>query len=111
MKITIFVLFILSTALCTTAAFGQTGAVLSNQPQIVESASHPLHADHTALACEHPLVGGGPETYTSAHGERPLWEFGSPSPEPPPLGDVARAYRREKVAAKKAEFVLEKQGS
>jgi len=108
MKITLFVLFIL----CTTAAFGQSGvAVLSNQPQIIESTSHPLHADHTALASEHPLVGGGPETYTSAHGERPLWEFGSPSPEPPPLGDVARAYRKEKVAAKKAEFVLEKQGS
>ncbi len=113
MKITLSVLFIiLCTAFCTTAAFGQIGAaVLSNQPQIIESTSHPLHADRTPLATEHPLVGGGPETYTSAHGERPLWEFGSPSPEPPPLGDVARAYRKEKVAAKKAEFVLEKQGS
>ncbi len=31
--------------------------------------------------------------------------------EPTPLGDVARAYRREKLAAKKAEIVFEKQGS
>jgi len=27
------------------------------------------------------------------------------------LGDVARAYRKEKVTAKKAELVFEKQGS
>ena len=108
MKITLFVLFFL----CTAAAFGQTGvAVLSNQPQIVTLPEHPLHADFKDLACERPLVGGGPPTYTYAQGERPLWEFGSPYPEPTPLGDVARAYRKEKVAIKKAEKVLEKQGS
>jgi hypothetical protein len=108
MKITLFVLFFL----CTAAAFGQTGvAVLSNQPQIVSLPDHPLHAEHHDLACEHPLVGGGSTTYTYAQGERPLWEFGSPNPEPTPLGDVARAYRKEKVAIKKAEKVLEKQGS
>jgi len=109
MKITLFVLFIL--CLCT-AAFGQTGvATLSNQPQVLQITGHPLHADRTALASEHPLVGGGPETYTYGQGERPLWEFGSPSPEPAPLGDVARAYRLQKQVAKKAEIVLEKQGS
>ncbi len=108
MKITLFVLFLL----CTAAAFGQTGvAVLSNQPQILMLPEHPLHADFTALAAERSLVGGGPTTYSYAHGEVPLWEFGSPYPEPAPLGDVARAYRKEKVAAKKAEKVFEKQGS
>jgi hypothetical protein len=70
---------------------------------------HPRHADRGELASEHPLVGGGTITY--AQGERPLWEFGSPYPEPTPLGDVARAYRKEKVASKKAEKVFEKQGS
>ncbi len=108
MKITLFVLLFL----CAAAAFGQTGvAVLSNQPQIVTLPEHPQHAEHSDLACEHPLVGGGATTYTYAQGERPLWEFGSPYPEPAPLGDVARAFRKEKVAVKKAEKVFEKQGS
>ncbi len=108
MKITLFVLFIL----CTAAAFGQTGvAVLSNQPQILLLPDHPLTAEYRDLASSRSLVGGGPTTYTYAQGERPLWEFGSPNPEPTPLGDVARAYRKEKLAAKKAEKVFEKQGS
>jgi hypothetical protein len=108
MKITFFALFIL----CTASAFGQAGvSVLSNQPQITELPTHPLHAENHSLATEQPLVGGGPSTYTYAQGERPLWEFGSPYPEPAPLGDVARAYRHEKVTARKAEKVLEKQGS
>lgn len=105
MKIKFLVLFVF----CAAAAFGQS--VLPNQPQIIEPASHPLHAEHADMACEKPLVGGGPSTYTYAQGERPLWEFGSPSPEPTPLGDVARANRKGKLAAKKAEVILEKQGS
>jgi hypothetical protein len=106
MKTTLVVLFIL----CAAAAFGQTGvAVLSNQPQIIEPASHALHAEQHSLATETPLVGGG--AYTYAQGERPLWEFGSPNPAPAPLGDVARAFRKEKQSARKAEVVLEKQGS
>ena len=106
MKITLAVLFLL----CTAAAFGQTGgAVIPNQPQIIEPASHPLHADVHALATEESLVGGGGVSY--AQGERPLWEFGPVSDPPPPLGDVARAYRKERVSAKKAEVILEKQGS
>jgi hypothetical protein len=108
MKITLFVLFVFIS--CTAAAFGQGGAsVLSNQPQIVQSPSHPLHAEIHPMATESPLVGGG--SYTYAEGERPLWEFGPVSAPPTPLGDVARAYRKEKLAAKKAEIVFEKQGS
>jgi len=103
MKTTLFVLLIL----CTAAAFGQSS--LSSQPQVISPASHPLHAEAHEMAIETALVGGG--TYTYAQGERPLWEFGSPLPEPTPLGDIARANRKEKQAAKKAEIVLEKQGS
>jgi len=105
MKMTLVVLFLF----CTAAAFGQVGSVLSNQPQITEIPSHPQHAEMRSMASESSLVGGG--TYTYAQGERPLWEFGSPLPEPTPLGDVARAFRKEKLAAKKAEIVIEKQGS
>jgi len=108
MKITIFLLLILGTA----AAFGQTSAgSLSSQPQMVTVPDHPLHAELHALATERPLVGGASDTYTYAQGERPLWEFGPVSQPPTPLGDVARAYRKQKVAAKKAEIILEKQGS
>jgi hypothetical protein len=104
MKATLVALFVL----CTSAAFSQVGSV-SSQPQVVQLPSHPLHAEEHAMATETSLVGGG--TYTYAQGERPLWEFGSPLPAPVPLGDVARAFRKEKLAAKKAGIVLEKQGS
>jgi hypothetical protein len=93
---------------CAAGAFGQAAA--SSQPVVAQFADHPQHASVTAMACEHPLVGGAADTYTVAHGERPLWEFG-PVSEPVPLGDVARAFRKEKMAARKAGVVLEKQGS
>ena len=106
MKPTLLAFFILAAA----TAFGQTGvSALSGQPQIFEPPSHPQHAEQHSLANETPLVGGG--AYTYAQGERPLWEFGSPNPAPTPLGDVARAYRKEKQTARKAELVFEKQGS
>jgi hypothetical protein len=108
MKTTLLFLIIL----CTAAAFGQTtAAVLSNQPQVFHMVEHPMHAEPMAMATEHPIVGLGPSTYTVAQGERPLWEFGPVSDPPRPLGDIAREYRKEKQSAKKAEFILEKQGS
>lgn len=107
MKITLCLLFIL----CAAAAFGQTAPVLPNQVQMVMVPEHPQHADQHEMAVERPLVGGAPGTYTYAQGERPLWEFGPAFPPPTPLGDVARAYRREKLGVKKAEIVLDKQGS
>jgi hypothetical protein len=107
MKITLFVLFIA----CASVAWGQLGAgVLSNQAQILQLPEHPEHATVHAMAPEQSLVGGSPSTYTYAQGERPLWEFG-PVSDPVPLGDVARAYRKEKLTAKKAEIIFEKQGS
>lgn len=97
--------------LCSAAAFGQAGAsALSNQVTPLEIADHPQHASYSKMACENPLVGGGSDTYFYERGERPLWEFG-PVSQPVPLGDVARAYRKDRVTAKKAEKVLEKQGS
>ena len=92
------------------ACFGQAASSVSSQPQVIQMPSHPMHADQHAMASENSLVGGGPSTYSYAQGERPLWEFGSVS-EPVPLGDVARAVRKERLTAKKAEVVFEKQGS
>jgi hypothetical protein len=105
MKITLFALLIL----CTAAAFGQTAGSISSQPQMVNIPEHVQHADRHDLAPERPLVGG--DSYTYAQGERPLWEFGPMLPPPTPLGDVARSVRKEKLAARKAQIVLEKQGS
>jgi hypothetical protein len=101
--------FVILIVLCAGAAFGQTAALISNQQSIISIPDHPQQAQQHAMAIEHPLVGGS-DTYSYAKGERPLWEFG-PVSEPVPLGDVARANRREKLAAKKAQIVLEKQGS
>jgi hypothetical protein len=95
--------------LCSAAAFGQASA-LSSQVTPIQIVDHPLHASLTPMACERPLVGGASDTYSYAQGERPLWEFG-PVSQSVSLGDVARAHRKEKVSVKKAELVLEKQGS
>ena len=95
--------------LLSAAAFGQAGS-LSSQAVPVQIPDHPQHASLTAMACERPLVGGAPDAYSYAQGERPLWEFG-PVSEPVPLGDIARAYRKEKLTGKKAELILDKQGS
>src|SRR5215471_9232145 len=106
MKTTLLALIIL----CAATALGQTARLIPNQPEIVHVPDNPMQAEAHAMATEHSLVGGGPDTYTYAHGERPLWEFG-PVSEPVPLGDVARAYRKEKLTARKATKILEKQGS
>lgn len=95
--------------LLSTAALSQTAPVLSNEAQMVQVHDHPQFASQHAMAAEHSLFSSG-DTYSYAQGERPLWEFPS-DVKPTPLGDVARAYRKEKAAAKKAEKVLEKQGS
>lgn len=106
MKITLTILVFL--ALFSAVSFGQVAAVgVSAQPQIVEFASHTQHAEPHALADETPIVGGG--SYSYAQGEQPLWQFG-PVSEPKPLGDVAREFRKQKVVAKRAEIVFEKQG-
>jgi hypothetical protein len=106
MKITLTVLFILVAA----AAFGQVFAAISAETQMLQLPDHPQHADQHALASEQSLLGCG--FVTTAQGERPLSDFGTDSPQPStPLGDVARALRKEKMAVKKADKVFEKQGS
>ncbi|MFZ0733882.1 MAG: hypothetical protein WAM79_16285 [Candidatus Sulfotelmatobacter sp.] len=108
MKITLTILIFL--VLFSAAAFGQAGVAVSSQPQILEFAAHPEHAGPHAMADEQPIVGGGSNTYSYAQGEQPLWQFG-PVSEAKPLGDVAREFRKQKLVAKKAEILFEKQGS
>jgi hypothetical protein len=96
---------------CASAAFGQAnGVAVSAEVSPLQMMGHPQQAAPHALAQERPIVGGTQDTYSYAQGERPLWEFG-PVKQEPALGDVARAYRKEKSTGKKAEIVFEKQGS
>jgi hypothetical protein len=100
MKTTLFLLCLL----CTTAALGQSyaAAALSNEPQPLQMVSHPARAAQHAMAAEQNLLDSS--GYLYAQGERPLWEV-APVKVSVPLGDVARFYRQEHLAAKKADFV------
>ncbi|HVI08785.1 MAG TPA: hypothetical protein VND65_10870 [Candidatus Binatia bacterium] len=96
-------------ALCffgASAALGQNISVLSNQPQPTVLPEHPLHAAEHSMGTEVSLL--STSSYSYAKGEQPLSEYGS-LPYETPLGDVARAYRKEHVGAPKAAKVLEKQ--
>ena len=108
MKIRLLLLFIPALFLFSTVAHAQSS--VSSQPAVLQLPDHPLHAEPHPMATERPIVGGGPETYTYGHGEQPLWEFGHPN-ETKPLGDIARDFRQQKLAARKANFVFEQEGA
>jgi len=96
--------------LCAAAAFAQASPGGAVHVQPLQFDNSPQHAERKPMAAEQSLIGSGSETYSYAQGERPLWEFG-PVSQPVPLGDVARAYRKQKETAPKAQIVFEKQGS
>jgi hypothetical protein len=101
MKTTLFVLCFF----CAAAAFGQTvgtGSLLNSEPVIVEFASHAGHASQRPMGMEQNLL--EQSGFTSAHGERPLWEVAKPG-QVTPLGDSARTLKKAHEAAKKADIV------
>ncbi|SRR5579872_958630 len=102
MKTIIVVVF---SFLCASAAFAQTASVLSNSPQPMTMAEHPQRAVTHAMAPDDNLRGSS--AYSIEHGEQPLWEFPSDKHETP-LGDIARAYRKDHAFDKKAVIVVEK---
>lgn len=114
MKSKLLLLVIPILLLLCSSAFSQTvGGSISSQPVEVQIPEHVQHASPHDMATEQPLVGQGPNSITYAHGDRPLWEFPEPN-ETAPLGDIARAYRQQKLAAKKdakPTVVFEKEGS
>jgi hypothetical protein len=95
--------FLLFCGLCATAAYGQAAAVLSAEPVPICVPNHPQHATAKPMLVEQSLVSSH---YTYAQGERPLWEV-APKKVEVPLGDVARALRREHAVAKKSATVVE----
>lgn len=105
MKKAIFLVF----QFCALSALAQTIAgtwsVLSGTPTPITMSSHPERATQQPLAHEQSLLQTG--SYTSAHGERPLWEVAPPPHPTVPLADVARALKKEHATARKAIKVFE----
>lgn len=101
MKITLFVFCML----CATAALAQNAPVQNGVAQPLQMADHTQRASEHAMALESSLLSNSPYTY--AKGEVPLAELGSPMYQTP-LGDIARAYRKEHAAVPRAVRSLEK---
>jgi hypothetical protein len=93
MKTIICTLFFLCAA---TVAFSQTASVLTNTPQPVRMDGHFEHASEHPMSQESSLLSSG--SYSYAKGEVPLAELASPIYEVP-LGDIARANRRERAGS------------
>ena len=104
MKTTIFALSFLC-LLCATTAFGQSAPVLPNYPQPIQMSDHPQHATEHAMAQESSLL--GTSAYGYAQGERPLSDFEQSLKPETPLGDIARAYRKDRTTAAKPAKVTE----
>jgi hypothetical protein len=92
--------------LCASAAFAQNAPVLPNTPQPLQMSDHPQHASEHAMAQESSLLSCS--AYSYAQGERPLSEFGGNLKQETPLGDIARAFRKDRTTAAKAAKGLEK---
>jgi hypothetical protein len=91
--------------LYTTVAFGQVGGSISGRAQPLSFDSNPQHASWQPLADSQSLFSGSGTTYTYAQGERPLWEVAEKKVEVP-LGDSARALRKEHEIVKKSAKVF-----
>ena len=104
LKTTILVLCVLSAA----AAFGQSTAgagAISADIQPLRMSDHPQRAMLQQPTQTVSLLEGSAATFGT--GERPLWEFATAKTETP-LGDVARAFRKDHAQVKKAVRTLEK---
>jgi hypothetical protein len=101
MKKVLFVLCILA----TTAAFGQSSNGSAQLASSVQFSDHFQQASPQPISDGHNLLGFG--SVYSAKGEMPLSEVHLPPVPVVPLGDVARAEKKEHAADKKAQVVWE----
>ena len=100
MKTAIFLVCLL----CAGAAFGQYGGGYAPVQSSFHVPDDSVRAFSQPMSVEQNLRGNN--SLTSAQGEMPLWEV--PQPHEVPLGDIARAFRKEHATAKKARLVLVK---
>jgi len=85
---------------CASASFAQLGGEATQ----LQMADHGRHAEQHDMARPQNILEHSEFAYEK--GERPLWEFG-PISQSVPLGDVARAYRKEHALVKKADILWE----
>jgi hypothetical protein len=88
--------------LCATTAFAQASLGSATLGSQVQFAAHAERATQYPMAQEQNLLTNS--SYFLVQGERPLWEV-QPLSRAVPLGDVARALRKEHETAKKADIV------
>ena len=102
MKIVVLLCFLFVASL----TWGQylAPSIVNGSPQPLRQFSNSQHADVADMRQQQNLL--GTNTVTSAKGERPLWEVAPQTPTVS-LGDVARAWRKQREAAKKATFIRE----
>lgn len=104
LKTAIFVLCFLG----ATAALGQSVGSTSGIAPVSNSVQMPSHvelASQRPMAQEQNLLEHS--TYYFAEGELPLWEVQSLlHSRPVPLGDIARAFRKDHELVKKADIIV-----
>jgi len=91
--------------LCVPVAFGQYGGASAAMSSGTQFADHSQHAGPQQMAQEQNLTGFG--SVYAAQGEMPISEVRLPEVKVVPLGDVARAQKKEHETVKKARFVWE----
>jgi len=94
-------LLLITLVLCT-EAFAQTYESYSSTIPTAAMGSNVQMPDHSQPVVQRSLYASS--SVTSAQGERPAWEIPG-LPQPRPLGDVARDYRKAHENAKKAIIV------
>ena len=100
MKTILLVLCLLSTTVAF-AQYNNTGSGRSSEPYIVQSPSHPSHADYASMSTGQSVLASA--SYSSAQGERPASDF--PQPEAMALGTAARELRKQHAQMKKSRVV------
>jgi hypothetical protein len=103
MKRTLLLCFLLFASLTWGQSIGPS--VVNGQPQPLQLPSNAQHASAAPMGTQQNLLGSN--AYSSAKGERPLWEVAPPPPPAIPLADTARALRKQHEFAKKAVFIRE----
>ena len=103
-----FSILVLATCIfCAVGAFGQAnfGTALSGPEEGFQMPDHPQVAERHGMGREVNLLEGSQNM--SDRGEIPLWEAMEMMPPKPvtPLGDLARAIRKEHALAPKAVMV------
>jgi hypothetical protein len=105
MKSLLFVSLVLC-IFCAVGASGQVSGVLNAQPQMFEMPSHPQQASQQGMSQSHDIMERSASVW--GQGEKPLWEamqeMGTATAVTP-LGDSARALRKDHAAVKKASIV------